>query len=244
MMRRLFSCGLTLLLASGVPRAEESGCELHLSKVGEVPDFIGLRILPDGPALRLEVAQDHLVVAHALPKARRAMLKGEPSEAGQPPISIGEITLPESGRHLLLLTPKLKSGIRTTLIPADAKQFPVGSVGFLNLTSRSLRCFIDKEYIELPTGETKIHPSVSTERRIVNHRLQVSAKGKWVSDGSTTLILGANRRCLFVLTEDEPNGVIRRGLVTDFDPDRNLATLVKPEPPVTATPPPADQPAK
>ena len=70
------------------------------------------------------------------------------------------------------------------------------------------------------------------------------AKSKWVSEGSTTLILGANRRCLFVLTEDETNGVIRRGLVTDFDPDRNLAPLAKPEPPVTATPPPADQPAK
>jgi hypothetical protein len=243
-MRRLFSCGLALLLAGAVICAEEAGCELHLSKVGEVPDFVGIRLLPDGPALRIEVAQDHLMAAHALPKARRAMLSGEPSEAGQPPIAIGEITLPLSGRHLLLLTPKLNAGIRTTLIPADSKLLPVGSVGFVNLTTRTLRCFIEKDFVEVPPGETKLHPSISVQRRIVNHRLQVLAKGKWESDGSTTLILGANRRCLFILTDEVPNGTIRRGLVTDFDPDRNLAPLVKPEPPVTATPPPADQPAK
>ena len=243
-MHRLFFCGLALLLAGDVFCAEEVGCELHLSKVGEVPDFVGIRLLPDGPALRLEVAQDHLIAAHALPKARRAIISGEPSEAGQPPIPIGEITLPESGRHLLLLTPKLNAGIRTTLIPADSQQFPVGSVAFVNLTTRSLRCFIEKDFVEVPAGQTRLHPSISVPRRIVNHRLQVMAKSKWVSEGSTTLILGANRRCLFVLTEDETNGVIRRGLVTDFDPDRNLAPLAKPEPPVTATPPPADQPAK
>ena len=243
-MRRLFSSGLALLLAGGVICAEEAGCELHLSKVGEVPDFVGMRLLPDGPALRLEVAQDHLMAARALPKARRATLSGEPSEAGQPPLVIGEITLPESGRHILLLTPKLKAGIRTTLIPADSKQLPVGSVGFVNLTTRSLRCFIDKDFVEIPPGETRLHPSISVERRIVNHRLQVLGKSKWVSEGSTTLILGAKRRCLFILTEAEANGTIRRGLVTDFDPDRNLAPLAKPEPPVTATPPPADQPAK
>jgi len=243
-MRRLLSCGVALLIAGDVLCAEEAGCELHLCKVGEVPDFIGIRLLPDGPALRVEVAQDHLMAAHALPSARRATLSGEPSEAGQPPITIGEITLPESGRHLLLLTPKLNAGIRTTLIPADSKQLPVGSVSFVNLTTRSLRCFIEKDFVEVAPGETKLHPSISVQRRIVNHRLQVLAKSKWVADGSTTLILGANRRCLFILTEDETNGTIRRGFVTDFDPDRNLAPLAKPEPPVTVTPPPADQPAK
>lgn len=244
-MRRLFSCGLALFLTGDALLAEEeAGCELHLSKVSEVPDFVGIRLLPDGPALRVEVAQGHLMPALALPKARSASLSGEPLEAGQPPIAIGEITLPESGRHLLLLTPKLNAGIRTTLIPADSKHLPVGSVGFVNLTTRSLRCFIEKDFVEVPPGETKLHPSVSVQRRIVNHRLQVLAKSKWVSDGSTTLILGANRRCLFILTEDETNGTIRRGLVTDFDPDRNLAPLAKPEPPVTATPPRADQPAK
>jgi hypothetical protein len=243
-MRRLLSCGLTLLLAGGGLRAAETGCEVHLSKVGDVPDFIGLRVLPDGPALRLEVAQDHVTAAHALPKGSKASLSGEPTEAGQPPTPIGEITLPESGRHLLLLTPKPKAGVRVTLLPADASRFPVGSVGFLNLTTRPLRCFIDQDYVEVAPGEAKTHPSVSVGRRIVNHRLQVSAKGKWEPEGSTTLILGANRRVLIVLDEDAAGGPIRKGLVTDYAPAANLAPLVKPEPPVTAAPPPPDQTAK
>jgi hypothetical protein len=133
---------------------------------------------------------------------------------------------------------------KTPEFEVSYKVHPKGGVSFLNLTSRKTRCFIEKEVVELNPGEVKLIPSISMKRRIVNHRIDVRVKDGWKQDSSTTLILGANRRFLFILQEDTPEGGLRRGLVTDFDPDRNLAPLAKAEPPVTATPPPADQPAK
>ena len=56
------------------------------------------------------------------------------------------------------------------------------------------------------------------------------------------IILGANRRFLFVFQEDHPSSPLRRELVTDYDPARNLAPLTPP--PVRAEPPPPDPPAK
>lgn len=231
------------LLPFGIPTGQ-AGAELHVSKVGEAPDFIGLRFETGSAPLRLEAAPSHLMPAVALPDSRKAHITGEPFEAGQPPRDLGDLDLPATGRHLLVLSQSGDGKVRTKLLPFDQSSRPTGSVTFVNLSSRTIRCFIDAESVEIAPEEARLMPTVTTARRIVNHRLQLQSKDGWKSDGSTTLILGANRRVLFILQEDGPGGVLRRELVTDFDPDRNLAPLAKPEPPVTATPPPADQPAK
>jgi hypothetical protein len=104
-----------------------------------------------------------------------------------------------------------------------------------------MRCSIDTESVELNAGETKRLPTAVTARRIVNHRLELKTKEGWKTDNSTTLILGAKRRFLVVLQEDSPKSPLRRALVTDFDPERNLAPLATP---VKAEPPLPDPPAK
>jgi hypothetical protein len=243
-MGRLLSYGLATLLLGGALRADD-GVTLHLSRLGETPAFISMALLPGGPVLRAEAAQEHVMSALALPpKAARARLTGDPAEPGQPPIELGEVKLPDQGRHLLLLWPGPRGDVRTTLFPTDALNLPKGGVSFLNLTSRRLRCFLDAEHVEVPAGGIKLHPAVSTGRRIVNHRLQVDQKGKWEADSSTTLILKADRRMIIVFTEDGPKGPLRRTLVTDYAPDANMAPVARPEPPVTVAPPLPDPPAK
>jgi hypothetical protein len=237
MRARLFACLLpfgTLVL--------QAGAELHVSKVGEAPDFVGLRFAAETPPLRLEANLNHVMPSVELPEATKARLFGEPAEAGLPPSDLGDLTLPAAGRHLLLLCQTGDARVQIRLLPFDETFLPVGGVRFLNLTSRRMRCFIDAESVELGPDESKLHPSVSSTRRIVNHRLELKTKNGWSSDSSTTLILGANRRFLFILMEDDPRSPLRRELVTDFDPARNLARRVTP--PVKAEPPLPDPPAK
>jgi hypothetical protein len=152
------------------------------------------------------------------------------------------VALPQAGRHLLLIAHPIKGRPSTHLIPFDATAHPKGGVSFLNLTSRKMRCFIEAEVVELAPGEIKLMPTADTKRRVVNHRLELKTKEGWNVDSSTTLILSANRRFLFVLQEDSPTSPLRRALVTDFDPERNLAPLVAA--PVKAEPPLPDPPAK
>ena len=232
--------GLLLSLCA-LKAAGETGCELHLIKIGDVPDFVTLKVHPSGEAMRLEAPQGYFLPAQALPQGTRASLNGEKPKGT---VNLGEVNLPPSGRHLLLILPAPGKGFRHTLLPADAQHLPKGSVSFVNLTSRKLRCYLDTAFVEVPPGESMIHPSVSAERRIVNHGIFSADADKWKPEGSTTLILGANRRYLIVLTEVSPKGRLRRDLITDPTPDVTMAPLVKPEPPVTAEPPLPDQPAK
>jgi hypothetical protein len=232
---------LACLLPFGVIPGQ-AGVELHVSKVGEAPDFIGLRFASEVPPLRLEAFLDHVMPARALPDVRKARLFGEPAEAGQAPRDLGEINLPASGRHLLLLSQVANGKVRTRLLPFDQASLPVGGMLFVNLTSRRMRCSIDAESVELSPDEAKRLPTAYPARRIVNHRLELKTKDGWKADSSTTLILSANRRFLFVLQEDSPQSPLRRALVTDFDPVRNLAPLAAV--PVKAEPPLPDPPAK
>ncbi len=232
---------LACLLPFGVTPGR-AAAELHVSKVGEAPDFIGLRFPAEVPPLRLEVFLDHLMPATALPEARQARLFGEPPEPGQPPLDLGELELPPSGRHLLLLSQSGDGKTQKRLLPFDQASLPLGGVQFLNLTSRRMRCSIDGESVELSPDEAKRLPTTSPARRIVNHRLELKTKDGWKPDSSTTLILGANRRYLFILQEDGPKGPLRRAMVTDTDPERNLAPLTPPA--VRAEPPLPDPPAK
>ena len=233
---------LALLLSLGALKAaNEAGCELHLVKIGAVPDFVTLKVHPSGETLRMEAPPAYFLPAQAVPQGTRASLNGEKPKGT---VNLGEVNLPASGRHLLLLMPAAGKGFRRVLLPTDAQHLPKGSVGFLNLTSRKLRCYLDTTFVEVPPGESMSHPSLSAERRIVNHRILSADADKWKPEGSTTLILGANRRYLIVVTEEGANGPIRRDMITDTAPDVNMAPLVKPEPPVTAEPPLPDQPAK
>lgn len=232
---------LACLLPFGLPKVR-AAAELHVSKVGEAPDFVGLRFGGDLPPLRLEAFADHVSPASALPDVRKARLFGEPAEAGQTPRELGELELPAGGRHLLLLSQSGDGRVRTKLLPFDQLSLPVGGVEFLNLTSRRMRCSVDAESVELAAGEAKILPTAVPTRRIVNHRLELRTKEGWKTDSSTTLILGAKRRFLFIFQEDGPRSPLRRELVTDFDPERNLAPLAPAA--VRAEPPLPDPPAK
>ncbi len=225
-----------------VPATGQGAAELHVSRVGEGPDFVALRFPAELPALRMEAFLNHVMPATTLPDAPSARLFGEPTEAGQPPRDLGDLKLPAEGRHLLLLSQSGDKRLRTRLLPFDRESLPLGGVQFLNLTSRRMRCSIDAEAVELAPDEVKRLPTADVKRRIVNHRLELKTKEGWKADSSTTLILGANRRFLFVIQEDHPRSPLRRELVTDYDPARNLAPLTSP--PVRAEPPPPDPPAK
>lgn len=243
-MVRGLTWALLLPLGGGLAAAE-----FHVSRIGETPDFVTLSgPSPTTPPLRCEAALDHFMPALAFPASGRTRLQADPAEAGAPPRLVGDIVLPAEGRHLLLLSPAPRAGTRLTLLPADAASLPVGGVMFVNLTSRRLRTTIDADSVELAPAESRLMPTVAPGRRIVNHRLESQEKKAWTVLRSTTLILGAGRRCVFVLIEDRPGGQIRAELVTDYAPATNLAALPKPAEatpaPVTAEPPLPDPPAK
>lgn len=242
-MIRIFRHALNLaLLLGALNAAEDTGCELHLIKFGDIPDMVTLKTIPEGKTIKMEASPGYFQVAAAIPKAEKANLVGEKLRGT---MALGEITLPIKGRHLLLLMTAFDSkAIRRAIVPADAEHLPKGCLGFLNLTSRNVRCYLDSTFVELAPGEMKAHPSVSLERRYVRHYVMVSDDGVWKTNGSTMLTLGANRRYIMVVTEDSPKGPIRRDMITDAYPDVTMAPLVKPEPPVIAEPPPLDQPAK
>lgn len=232
---------LLLLLLGGMQTAQ-GAVEIHVCTLGPAPESVALRFEDGSPALGLEAPDGYISAAHVLPTARRAQVFIAPAEAGQSPISLGKMALPPAGRHLLLIAHPIKGRPSTHLIPFDATAHPKGGVSFLNLSSRKMRCFIEAESVELAPGEIKLMPTADTKRRIVNHRLELKTKEGWKVDSSTTLILSANRRFLFVLQEDSPQSPLRRALVTDFDPERNLAPLAAA--PVKAEPPLPDPPAK
>jgi hypothetical protein len=192
--------------------------------------------------LGLEAPDGYVSIAHLLPAVKRAEVILAPTEAGQNPISLGKMAVPSAGRHLLLIAHPIKGRPSTHLIPFDATALPKGGIGFLNLTSRKMRCFIEAEVVELAPGEAKAMPTADTKRRIVSHRSELKTKDGWKIENSTTLILSANRRFLFIFQEDSPQSPLRRALVTDFDPERNLAPLATAA--VKAEPPLPDPPAK
>ena len=140
-MRAWLLLGL-LPLASATGQA---GAELHVSKVGEGPDFVALRFPQDVPPLRLEAFLSHVMPPTALPDIPSARLFGEPTDAGQTALDLGELKLPAHGRHLLLLSRSGDGRVRTRLLPFDRENLPLGGVQFLNLTSRKMRCSIENE---------------------------------------------------------------------------------------------------
>ena len=219
------------------------GAEIHVARVGATPDFVSLSAV-SGMTQRLEVAGEHFMPATDVVLTGLLRLQAEPTEANQTAVAIGELELPTHGRHLLLLSPGSGGRIRTSVVAVDARTFPAGSVAFLNLTSRELRCSVDGKYIELKSGTfDRIQPA-DTSRVAVNHQLHLKVKQAWVLENSTTLMTGLGRRCLIVLTEEEPKGPIRRTLVVDFNPAKHLAPLpdrtaskqVKAEPPLPDPP--------
>ena len=232
---------LYLLLLGGTHTAQ-GAVELHVCTLGPAPESVAFRFEDGSPALDLEAPDGYVTVAHLLPPLSRAQVFIVPAETGQSPVSLGKMSLPSEGRHLLLIVHPIKGRPGMHLIPFDATALPKGGISFLNLTSRKMRCFIETEVVELAPGEVKAMPTADTKRRIVNHRLELKTKEGWKTDSSTTLIFSANRRFLFVLQEDSPQSLLRRALVTDFDPDRNLAPVTPV--PVTAEPPLPDPPAK
>jgi hypothetical protein len=62
---------LVCLLPFGVVPGK-AGAELHVSKVGEAPGFIGLRFPAEATPLRLEAFANHVMPATALPEGRKA----------------------------------------------------------------------------------------------------------------------------------------------------------------------------
>jgi hypothetical protein len=233
-------CALSLIAASP---------EFHVIRLGDGPNFVSLHEA-SGKNMRLEASGQYFSPATAITLTGRLRLEAEAKEDGEPSVVIDEIELPAQGRHLLLLSPLPGNGLRSTLVPADAQAFPAGSVAFLNLTTRELRCAVDGEHIDLKTGDIDRIPLANTGRIAVNHRLHVKAKQSWILENSTTLMVGPLRRCLIVFTENDPKGPIGRSLVIDVNPKQHLAPLadsvvVRPESEqVTAEPPLPDPPAK
>lgn len=180
----------------------------------------------------------------------RIRLQAEATETGRPAIMIDELSLPTQGRHLLLLSPNQGKPLRSCLVPVDTQAFPAGSVAFLNLTSREMRCSVDGAHVDLRPGAMDRIPAAGSDRIAVNHRLHLKSKQAWVLENSTTLMVGPRRRCLIVLTEDAPKGPVRRALVVDVNPAKHLAPLPEPAAKssvgetVKAEPPLPDPPAK
>jgi hypothetical protein len=233
---------LSLYLLAGVHSAQ-GAAELHVCTLGNEQESLAFTFDDGSAAQGLEAPNGYISIAHLLPAVRSAEVFLAPTEAGQKNrVSLGKTVLPSTGRHLLLVAHPIKGTPKTHIIAFDAKAQPKGGVSFLNLTSRIMRCFIEAESVELDPGEVKLMPTVSAKRRVVSHRSELKTKDGWKVENSTTLILSANRRFLFIFQEDSRQSSLRRSLVTDFDPDRNLAPL---EPaPVTAEPPLPDPPAK
>jgi hypothetical protein len=235
--------GLPLALLAGTV-AVLGNVEIHVCKLGDAPDLIELHFADKSPSLRLEAADGFIMKAHAIPEHPMVNLYGVPTEASSGPADLGKVALPRAGRHILLISQTDSDKPLIKLLPFDRNAHPPGGVRFLNLTSLKIRCYLNANSVEIAAGEDKLHQIVDPSRRIVNHRLQSWQKKEWKTENATTLILGANNRFLLVFSQSKPNSEIRSKLITDFDPEGNLAPLVKPEPPVTATPPPDDQPAK
>lgn len=235
-----FRLWLLFLLLGGV-HTVHAAVELHVCTLGPAAEKVGLRFDDGSPVMEIEATDGYLSAARLLPGGTRSDIFLAPDEAGKQPISLGKILLPKEGRHLLLIAHPIKGRPTTHVIPFDAAAHPPGSVGFLNLTSRKMRCFIEAESVELDPAKVKTMPTADTARRIVNHRLELKTKEGWKTESSTTLVLSAKRRFLFVLQEDSAQSPLRKALVTDFDPERNLAPLTTP---VKAEPPLPDPPAK
>ncbi len=238
MLNRLW---IGVLLLGGVHAAHAS-VELHVCTLGPAAEKVGLKFDDGSPAMEIEATDGYLSGARLLPGAIRADIFLAPDEAGKQPLFLGKILLPKEGRHLLLIAHPIKGRPTTHFIPFDSAAHPPGSVGFLNLTSRKVRCFIEAESVELDPASVKTMPTTDTARRIVNHRLELKTKQGWKTENSTTLVLSAKRRFLFVLQEDSPQSMLSKTLVMDFDPEHNLAPLSPPA--VRAEPPLPDPPAK
>jgi hypothetical protein len=233
--------GLPVALLAGTS-SSWGNSEIHVSRFGDAPDLIELRFDDKSPKLRLEAANGFVMMAQSIPDCPLVHLYGVSTEASPETTYLGKITLPGTGRHILLISQTDSAKSQFKLLPFDRAAHPPGGVRFLNLTSRKIRCTLGPDSVELAPGEDKLHQKVDPARRIINHRLQSWEKKGWKTENATTLILGANNRFLFVFFQDRPESEIRSKLITDFDTERNLAPLAAT--PVKAEPPLPDPPAK
>ena len=217
--------------------------ELHVSRLGDSPDYISL-VDSTGKSVRLEVAREHFMTAKEVTLKGRLLLQSETDETSQEIITLGELVLPTEGRHLLLLSPDSKIGIRTNLLPVDTNSFPPGSAAFLNLTDREVRCTIDEGCLDLKPGGYGRIASADASRIAVNHKLYLKVGKSWVQKNATTLMIGPRRRCLIILTQVGPGDQISRGLIMDTAPIKHLAQLLELSDTVKAEPTLPDPPAK
>ena len=240
MSPNVWLCFPLALLTATTPL--KGNAEIHVSRFGNAPDFIEIHFEDKLPALRVEVSNGFVMQAHPFPKSRLVHLYGLPTDVSPDLTDLGKVALPETGRHILLISQADTAKPLIKLLPFDRTAQPIGSVRFLNLTPKKIRCSVDAYSVEISPGEDKLDQNVDPKRRIVNHRLQSWEKKGWRTENATTLILGANNRFLFVFSQPDPSIDICSRLITDFDPERNLAPL---EPaPVKAEPPLPDPPAK
>jgi hypothetical protein len=219
-----------------------ANAELHLVKLGDAPDLIEFHFEDKSTHLLLEAANGFVMKPNAIPESRSARLYGASSESSPRGTDLGKINLPGFGRHIMLVSRTDPSKPLIKTLPFDRSAHPPGGVRFLNLTSLKIRCSLDADTTEIAPGEDKLDKNIDPSRRIVNHRLQSWEKKGWKNENATTLILGANKRFIFVFSQAKPNGAILRTLITDFDPEGNLAPLTPSA--VRAEPPLPDPPAK
>ncbi len=234
-----------LSLLSPVISRAEAGVFLHLSRIGDSPSRVSITFKPGDEKLSLEVAQNHIAPGIKVPSgAFSAIIESSPLDPGEKPGEVLNLRIPSEGRFLLLLWKEKKGESKFSLISADSVSLPKGGVSHLNLTSSNARCFLDAESVEIPPGTARLHPAVSLSRRVVNHRVQLEAKGKWEPANSSAMVLGANRRCIIVIYESPDGLSVHSATVTDYSPDITMALDLPKTPAVRAEPPLPDPPAK
>lgn len=213
---------------------------LHVSGVASPPARALLKVGPEEPAVEIEISEGFLGKAFPVSAAQEAELTLLGDDGSRLPGPLRFRTADE-GRHLLLVSPGLDNRARLSLLPVDHLRHPMGGATFLNLSDNFLRCWIGSKAVEVGPGKSALHPSISTARRIANHRVEyLDAGGAWRHESSSTLIFARSSRFILTIGPGRAEvGPLPRHTVMDTEATQQREDFTS-----TVQPPPQGQPAK
>lgn len=155
--------------------------------------------------------------------------------------SIGKLPIPAKGEDFALILGN-SPGRRTVawLVPTGLDELPPGATFVVNRSARKIRISLEGQPLELEVGASRRHPMVAARRIVAQLKVEALEGPQWTMARSNRIILSPGQRMVMLVGPGQHSPEPYH-IATVIDPNSGSYQKTLP---LTATPPPPDQPAK
>jgi hypothetical protein len=126
------------------------------------------------------------------------------------------------------------------LVPSGLDELPPGATFLINRSARKIRVSLEGQILELEAGASRRHPMVASRRIVAQLKIEALEGPQWTMARSNRMVVSPGQRVVMLVGPGQHNPEpYHIATVIDADSGSYQKTL-----PLTATPPPPDQPAK